>query len=100
MPSVGSEATAKREINRKIARARDLGSDINRIVGTSLDKGVEMDALAKLDAAERARYALSLTPGPPCTLSPSARNTTPAVSRAVRIAAMLLRIGTRRPFSN
>lgn len=30
------------------ARGRDLGDDIQRIVGTSLDKGVEMDALAKL----------------------------------------------------
>jgi len=28
------------------ARARELGDDIQRIAGTSLDKGVEMDALA------------------------------------------------------
>lgn len=44
---------SKSSINSKIARARDLGSDINRIVGTSLDKGVEMDALISLPAQER-----------------------------------------------
>ncbi|KYB45696.1 hypothetical protein AB664_35375 [Brucella anthropi] len=44
---------SKTQINVKIARARDLGDDINRIVGTSLDKGVEMDALAKLPEKER-----------------------------------------------
>jgi len=31
--------------NRKIARAEELGSDLQKIAGTSLDKGVEMDAL-------------------------------------------------------
>ncbi|KXF78531.1 hypothetical protein ATN84_01695 [Paramesorhizobium deserti] len=37
--------SVKRDVNLKIARAENLGPDINRIVGTSLDKGVEMDAL-------------------------------------------------------
>jgi hypothetical protein len=44
MPGVGKPETAKREINRKIARAEKLKKDLPRIVGTSLDKGVEMDA--------------------------------------------------------
>ena len=44
---------SKRDVNLKVARARDLGPDINRIVGTSLDKGVEMDALISLPAQER-----------------------------------------------
>lgn len=45
-----SEVTgsSKRDVQLKIARARELGPDITRIVGTSLDKGVEMDALIKL----------------------------------------------------
>lgn len=47
-------ATVKRDVNLKIARAENLGSDIRRIVGTSLDKGVEMDALIKLPEPERA----------------------------------------------
>ncbi len=35
--------TSKRDINAKIARARELGDDIHRIPGTSLDKGVELE---------------------------------------------------------
>lgn len=51
-----SEVTgsSKRDVNMKIARARELGPDITRIVGTSLDKGVEMDALIKLAPDARA----------------------------------------------
>ncbi|QIX21453.1 ParB N-terminal domain-containing protein [Agrobacterium pusense] len=44
---------SKRDVNLKIARARELGQDIHRIVGTSLDKGVEMDALIKLPKSEQ-----------------------------------------------
>jgi len=40
-------------IRQKIARARKLGPSINLIAGTSLDKGVEMDALIKLPEPER-----------------------------------------------
>lgn len=32
--------TSKSGVNQKLLRARELGPDINRIVGTSLDKGV------------------------------------------------------------
>lgn len=42
-----------RAIRMAAARGRVLGSDINRIVGTSLDKGVEMDALIGLPDDER-----------------------------------------------
>ncbi|PWL18862.1 hypothetical protein DKP76_07310 [Falsochrobactrum shanghaiense] len=42
-----------RAIRMAAARGRVLGPDIHRIVGTSLDKGVEMDALAKLPSDER-----------------------------------------------
>ncbi|MGM4980918.1 hypothetical protein [Rhizobium sp. 11_C7_N12_5] len=41
-------------VRQKIARGRELGADINCIANTSLDKGVEMDALIKLPADERA----------------------------------------------
>ncbi|WP_025091044.1 ParB/RepB/Spo0J family partition protein [Brucella intermedia] len=43
----------KSQIAQKISRAEKLGHDINRIVGTSLDKGVEMDALIGLPDDER-----------------------------------------------
>ena len=45
---------SKSQINRHIARAEALGDDLPRVHGTSLDKGVELDALAKLPEAERA----------------------------------------------
>lgn len=44
----------KRSINQHLARADALGDDVERITGTSLDSGVEMDALAKLPVPERA----------------------------------------------
>ncbi|KAB2679766.1 ParB/RepB/Spo0J family partition protein [Brucella pseudintermedia] len=45
--------SVKRDVNLKISRAEKLGHDIQRIVGTSLDKGVEMDALIGLPDDER-----------------------------------------------
>jgi hypothetical protein len=36
---------SKSQVNRHIARAEALGDDIDRLAGTSLDKGVELDAL-------------------------------------------------------
>lgn len=45
--------SVKRDVNLKIARARELKDDIHRIAGTSLDKGVEMDALIKLPEPKR-----------------------------------------------
>lgn len=54
----GESSTAtgqtKQHINRQIARAEALGPDLKVIAGTSLDKGVELDALAKLSASQRA----------------------------------------------
>lgn len=42
-----------RTIQRHIARAEALGDDLDKVIGTSLDKGVEMDALIKLPVHER-----------------------------------------------
>jgi hypothetical protein len=44
----------RKTVQRDIARADALGPDIKRVAGTSLDKGVELDALAKMTPAERA----------------------------------------------
>lgn len=40
-----------RTVRRDVARAEALGDDIRAVVGTSLDKGVELDALAKSGTA-------------------------------------------------
>ena len=44
---------AKRTINQHLARAEAIGDDLPRVHGTSLDKGVEMTALAKMAEPER-----------------------------------------------
>lgn len=43
----------KRSINEHVRRAEILGDDIERVRGTALDKGVELDALTKLPARQR-----------------------------------------------
>lgn len=50
-----SKATGKdkRSIERAAARGAALGDDLSDITGTSLDKGVELDALAKTPEQER-----------------------------------------------
>ena len=40
-------------IYRHLARAEAIGEDLERVTGTSLDKGVELDALAKLPETDR-----------------------------------------------
>ena len=44
---------SKRSINQHLARADALGDDLERIKGTSLDKGVELDALKDMPEPER-----------------------------------------------
>jgi len=44
---------AKSTINRSLARAKALGEDLGAVQGTSLDKRVELDALAKMPEPER-----------------------------------------------
>lgn len=44
---------SKSQINRHLARAEAIGPDLLRLTGTSLDKYVELDALAKMPEPER-----------------------------------------------
>ena len=41
-------------VKRDATRAKRLGTDLDRVAGSSLDKGVELDALAALTPDERA----------------------------------------------
>ena len=45
---------AKRTINQHLARAEALGDDLDKVTGTSLDKGVELDALKAMTPEQRA----------------------------------------------
>lgn len=44
---------SKSSVNQHLARAEALGEDLDEIAGTSLDKGVELDALKELPQEER-----------------------------------------------
>jgi len=44
----------KRTINRHLSRAEALGDDLDKVTGTSLDKGVELDALKAMTPEQRA----------------------------------------------
>ena len=44
---------SKQDINRHLARAEALGEDLDEITGTSLDKGVELDALKDMPEEDR-----------------------------------------------
>lgn len=61
--TAASVGQTKRAVNAKIARADKIGPDLHLIAGTSLDKGVEMDALAKMDAGERHALAARAAAG-------------------------------------
>ncbi|WP_349573091.1 ParB/RepB/Spo0J family partition protein [Azotobacter salinestris] len=48
-----STGQTKQSINQHVARAEALGDDLLEVAGTSLDKGVELDALKAMPAPER-----------------------------------------------
>ena len=51
--TAAASGESKRAINQHLARAEALGDDLERIAGTSLDKGVELDALKAMPEPER-----------------------------------------------
>ncbi len=51
--TAASTGQSKQDINRHLARADALGDDLSAVAGTSLDKGVELDALKALPLEER-----------------------------------------------
>lgn len=78
---------SKRDVNLKVARARELGPDIQRIVGTSLDKGVEMDALAKLPEKERENLISRAEAGEKVSARPAPENKPITADKALEIIA-------------
>ena len=51
--TAGATGRDARSVRRDASRGEALGEDLEDIAGTSLDKGVELDALAKLPEGER-----------------------------------------------
>ncbi|WP_435657237.1 ParB/RepB/Spo0J family partition protein [Brucella pituitosa] len=77
----------KSQIAQKISRAENLGPDIQRIVGTSLDKGVEMDALAKLPEKERENLISRAEAGEKVSARPAPENKPITADKALEIIA-------------
>lgn len=69
---------SKRRINEHLARAEALGDDLPRVQGTSLDKGVELDALARLPEPERKELIDRAQAGEKVTARPVAAAPAPA----------------------
>jgi hypothetical protein len=51
--TAAASGESKRRINEHLSRAVALGADLQAVAGTSLDKGVELDALKAIPAPER-----------------------------------------------
>lgn len=61
--TAGVTGMPKRTVNEKIAVADKLGPDLQLVAGTSLDKGTELAALAKLPETERHALAARAAAG-------------------------------------
>ncbi len=65
---------SKQDINRHLSRAEALGDDLSAVAGTSLDKGVELDALKTLPEPERKQLIARAQSGEPVSArAPAAR---------------------------
>lgn len=82
-----NQESVKRDVQLKIARARGLGEDIHLIVGTSLDKGVEMDALIKLPEHERAELIERAAAGEKVSARPAQQPKPIAADKALDMIA-------------
>lgn len=89
---------SKSQINRHVARAEALGDDLPRVTGTSLDKGVELDALAKLPEADRAELIeraqagekVSARDAAPAAPTPKPTPAAPAMTPSMRLQMALV----------
>lgn len=90
--------SVKRDVNLKIARAREIGPDIHRIAGTSLDKGVEMDALIKLPPDTRAELIERAAAGEKVSARPTPAPKPMTADRALDIMAADI-IASHKPAS-
>ena len=64
---------SKRSTNQHLARAKALGEDIESVVRTSLDSGVELDALAKLAPEQRKEIIQKAKAGEDVSARPTER---------------------------
>lgn len=80
----------KQAINRHISRAEALGDDLDKVTGTSLDKGVELDALKAMPPEQRAPLIERAVAGEKVTARPAKTTDTPKATHTTHtlIAAL------------
>ena len=87
--TAAASGESKRAINQHLARAEAIGDDLERVTGTSLDKGVELDALAKLPEPERKELIDRAEAGETVSARPAAPKTNAAETLATDLHAAL-----------
>lgn len=79
----------KQAINRHLSRAEALGDDLDKVTGTSLDKGVELDALKAMTPEQRAPLIERAQAGEKVSARPApAQQPAPAHTTKSLIAAL------------
>lgn len=91
-PEFASETAAaagmtKQAINQHLARADALGDDLERIAGTSLDKGVELDALKAMPEPERKELIDRAAAGEKVSARASQKSDTEPAKEPVKVNA-------------
>ena len=94
-PEFASETAAvtgesKSQINRRVAIAEALGDDLDKVVGTSLDKGVELAALAKLPEEQRVPLIERAQAGEKVTARPETAHEAPVAASPVHTTTSLI----------
>jgi len=80
----------KQAINRHLARAEALGDDLDKVTGTSLDKGVELDALKAMTPEQRAPLIERAQAGECVSARDTLKPASPILTPSIRLQMALM----------
>jgi ParB family chromosome partitioning protein len=80
----------KQAINRHLARAEALGDDLDKVTGTSLDKGVELDALKAMTPEQRAPLIERAQAGECVSARDTSKPASPILTPSMRLQMALM----------
>lgn len=81
---------SKATINRHLARAEALGDDLDKVTGTSLDKGVELDALKAMTPEQRAPLIERAQAGECVSARDTSKPASPILTPSMRLQMALM----------
>ena len=81
---------SKAAINRHLARAKALGDDLDKVTGTSLDKGVELDALKAMTPEQRAPLIERAQAGEKVSARDTSKPASPILTPSMRLQMALM----------